>query len=785
MIAPQLRRLSGISRIFAAAVILCGCSEVMAGKLVLKSGYEIPGTPVKVPGMTSDVARANRSLNVPQTPYWMIDDGIRRYFVHRQNVRPGLDGVDQSDDSSRYITFNLTHLRSRLDSIPTWIGTFADKQPWDEYGRCVVSLTTPNGREDIHLGIKRLDPRYLEIQSTSHDWEFGLAPTMVPIETLRTILHGAVNKNRPEDRLGIIRFFLQSGQLAGAREEMQTLKQEFPDYAARADEMQAELLKEYGLQAMEEVKLRQVVGQHRLAYFLAQRMQAEEIDAGTLRDAQLAIEKYDKAAVKGRQALSALKALQAELPDDQMNGVSAIRAAIESELNFDSLPRLEPMLLVLDDDTLTAGERLALGFSGWLLGPADATTNLNEAISLWEARFLLLQLLHPDTDPGDQKLLARSIEELEGVSTAVLAKMIPLLPTPIELEPAEQGRQLSYELAPTPDSDTSVRYTILLPPEYDPLRAYPTIVALRAGGQSIEAMLAVWGGTVERPGPAQRHGYIVIAPDFAPGDPGDYDYGRVSHDIVLRALFDARRRFRIDSDRVFLTGHGVGGDAAFDLGLSHPDLWAGVIPFTGKFQHAAWLERKNCKSLPFYIVAGEKDRDTLQVNDSPLSHRMATGSDLVYCEYKARGFEPYTEEFPRVFDWMARLRRQPTDRDMEQQIVNDFDNRVGWLKWLDPPATLSETVLWGNGHRPPRALLVTGKISAGNETHNAIYVRHPGKRTVVWLSPEFVDYEKRLKVYVNGNNPFNDFAKPSVIDLLEDFRDRGDRERLYWTKLGM
>ena len=43
-------------------------------------------------------------------------------------------------------------------------------------------------------------------------------------------------------------------------------------------------------------------------------------------------------------------------------------------------------------------------------------------------------------------------------------------------------------------------------------------------------------------------------------------------------LRDAMRRFSIDSDRVFLSGHSIGGDAAWDIGLAHPDLWAGVIP---------------------------------------------------------------------------------------------------------------------------------------------------------------------------------------------------------------
>jgi enterochelin esterase-like enzyme len=756
-----------------------------AGKVVLKSGFEIPGSPVSVPGMTGDIARGFRGQNVPISPFWMIDDGIRRYFVHRQNVRPGMEGVDQSDDSSRYVTFDLEHLRSSSDKVPVWIGAFVEVEPWDEYGRCRVTLATPNGSEDIHLAITKVDPRVLSVISTSHTWEFGLSPAMLPLETLRAILRNAIDAGNPDDRLAIIRFFILSEQFSGARAEIDELKTDFPELEVRADELSEQLRDRYGLLAIDAMRQRRAIGQHHLARRLAVAALGEDLNAATLLEAQSFLDEYLAADDRMRLARAALQSLQAELPPEEAAAVAVLRSAVDRELGFDTLPRLEPFLLVVDDDTLTPAEKLALAYSGWLLGPSDARTALPEALSLWDARDKLLQLLHPDADPGDQKLIIREIAELEGVTTESLSSMIPLLPSPVEYERSDQARQIDIQLAPNADSDELVHYSVLLPPEYDPLRAYPAIVALRAEGRTTGDMLSLWGGTPESPGHAQRQGYIVIAPDYASAETGDYDYSARSHDIVQRALFDARQRFHLDSDRVFLSGHGMGGDAAFDIGLSHPDLWAGVIPFTGRFQHAAALEERNALALPFYVVAGEHDRDTLQVNDSPVSGRMQAGSDIVYCDYKARGFESYADELPRLFDWMRLHRREHVDREFEHKIVNAFDNRVGWVKWLDLPPALSQPVLWGGASRPPRAYLVSGKITEGNTTHNVMYVtRHPGKRTAVWLSPEYIDYDKRVKIYVNGTNVFNDFAKPSVPDLLEDFRDRGDREMLYWTKFG-
>jgi hypothetical protein len=66
-------------------------------------------------------------------------------------------------------------------------------------------------------------------------------------------------------------------------------------------------------------------------------------------------------------------------------------------------------------------------------------------------------------------------------------------------------------------------------------------------------------------------------------------------------------------------------------------------------------------------------------------------------------------------------------------------------------------------------------------TQATIYVWHPGARTQVWLSPEVVDFEKRLAISVDSRQEFNDFVRPSPEALLEDFRLRGDRQRLYWA----
>src|SRR4029077_16847246 len=128
-----------------------------------------------------------------------------------------------------------------------------------------------------------------------------------------------------------------------------------------------------------------------------------------------------------------------------------------------------------------------------------------------------------------------------------------------------------------------VRYVVQLPPEYDPLRHYPTVLVLADVGGRPEAEIGFWAGGEreegEPLGQATRHGYITVAVEWMEPHQTEYQYSPQEHFAILGALRDACRRFSIDTDRVFLTGHGAGGNAAWDLALAHPDVWAGCMPF--------------------------------------------------------------------------------------------------------------------------------------------------------------------------------------------------------------
>jgi hypothetical protein len=159
--------------------------------------------------------------------------------------------------------------------------------------------------------------------------------------------------------------------------------------------------------------------------------------------------------------------------------------------------------------------------------------------------------------------------------------------------------------------------------------------------------------------------------------------------------------------------------------------------------------------------------------------------DVTYAEYIGRGYEHNYEEIHHLFDWMDRLERKKQVKKVEATVLRPGDNRFYWIKAEDLPPNVAQAVVITTGKQRPRVTPMTldATISDGNADYTAITINSGAKRHILELSPDLVDYNKRLKVRYRGNQKFNDFPEPSIETMLDDFRERADRQKLVWTQL--
>jgi pimeloyl-ACP methyl ester carboxylesterase len=769
-----VRQIAASARLLAALIALAAGGPIHAGEVTLKNGLILSGNPKRIQALTIERQhpRENETLSLP---FLMIENGYQRLFVPRGQAAR----IDDRDDLSKYETFRLKQHKSGGRQIA---GRVLSTGPFNEYGQRTHTVQTPQRPEDIVVGVTKIGPKYISVTGLRHQWNYGITTSSIPPEQLDLMIRKVTDRKNPDHRFGIARFYLQAGLYEESAKELESIAKDFPELAGRVADARKELEDFEHKLILQELRRRKAAGQHELAHSYALGVPLEKASGSVTHDVRDLLAAYDAARDRMAKTRVMLGELQAQLKDSALlAAVMPLRPMLEEQLSMESLDRLDAFFNLVDDKTLQPAEKLALAYSGALVGSASAVTDLRLAIRLWEADHAILEYLRTDS-PQERRDRLAQLNGLDGITPDLVVKLLQLLPPFVETPEIRPGVPTTLQVAGR-GVETNPSYGVLLPPEYDWHHKYPMIVALHPAEHSSKAELDFWGGSAAKPGRAQAAGYIVITPEYVESSAREYGFSMSSHDVVLRSIIDARKRFNVDSDRVFLTGHGMGGDAAFDIGMSHPDLFAGVIPINGICDHFCKWYWQNAGHTAWYVVTGEFDaRSPFTADITTLTKMMGysagykMGMDVVLVEFMQRGYESYFEETPRIFDWMDPIRRQKAPHEFVMHVLRPSESRFYWLRAQGLPKSVMESnVLAGHGAVSPMRL--EGKITPGN----TIRIISGAKTFTVWLSPELVSYEKPVTIMVKNMRKYSKVPKSSIQDILDDFSARADRQMIFTT----
>ena len=100
--------------------------------------------------------------------------------------------------------------------------------------------------------------------------------------------------------------------------------------------------------------------------------------------------------------------------------------------------------------------------------------------------------------------------------------------------------------------------------------------------------------------------------------------------------------------------------------------------------------------------------------------------------------------------------------------MRPWDNFFWWVEVDDlPPKTQVDPQNW-----PPPGGTRPAETTASVNANNGIHVKTGADRVTIWLSPEVVDFKRRISVTVNSTRPVKlaSDLEPSLSVLLEDVR---------------
>ena len=214
-------------------------------------------------------------------------------------------------------------------------------------------------------------------------------------------------------------------------------------------------------------------------------------------------------------------------------------------------------------------------------------------------------------------------------------------------------------------------YYVALPALYDSTsKSYPLLISIHGTGQqgngNSELPSILFDGvphvvsTGKFPPSVQANGkdysFIMLAPQFT----------RYPANVEIEATINyAKKHYRIDEKRIYLTGLSMGGAVSWDAGATYPSIIAAIVPISGVPKDSGNLKAKSIaqKGLPVWTFHNETDNVTNSLVTIKFVESVNSFTPIVAPKktiFKAEGHDAwsqatnpdYREANMNIYEWM-------------------------------------------------------------------------------------------------------------------------------------
>jgi predicted peptidase len=218
---------------------------------------------------------------------------------------------------------------------------------------------------------------------------------------------------------------------------------------------------------------------------------------------------------------------------------------------------------------------------------------------------------------------------------------------------AEGGKQIATQL--DAQVHVSLKYLVYLPADYDKQDKWPLVLFLHGAGERGDNIDAV---KLHGPPKLIEHGkqfpFIVVSPQCPRGHWWNNEL------VPLSALLDEiTHKYKVDPDRVYLTGLSMGGFGTWALAAYSPDRFAAIVPICGGGEP---LLARALGHMPVWAFHGGKDPVVPVKRSQDLidALKKANGEAklTIYPEAQHDSWSA-TYDNPEVYEWLLKHKRQP------------------------------------------------------------------------------------------------------------------------------
>lgn len=196
-------------------------------------------------------------------------------------------------------------------------------------------------------------------------------------------------------------------------------------------------------------------------------------------------------------------------------------------------------------------------------------------------------------------------------------------------------------------------YLLYLPPDYEQKDSWPLLVFLHGAGERGSDL-----NRVKAHGPAKlvEQGrdfpFVIVSPQCPEGQ-----WWPILGREVLALIDEMLERYKIDPDRVYLTGLSMGGYGTWAIASAWPERFAAIVPICGGGRP---FTAANLKKVPVWAFHGAKDPVVpLSESQQMVEAVNRAGGKAKLTVYPDAEHDSWTQTYdnPELYQWLLSHRR--------------------------------------------------------------------------------------------------------------------------------
>lgn len=377
-------------------------------------------------------------------------------------------------------------------------------------------------------------------------------------------------------------------------------------------------------------------------------------------------------------------------------------------------------------------------------------------------------------------------------------------------------KEVNYSIKFKVTDSLNTSYFVSLPANYNPKRSYPVLFFLHGAVQNnslVEYQSPSWvldGWNRFYTKYATLNNVIMVYPK------GSKKYNWMGPDdgffMIPAMLKEIKQSINVDDNKVFITGHSNGATGSFSYLMKQQSPFAGFYGFnTQPKVRTGGTFVKNIANRSYFNVSTNEDyyfppdaNDSLNV--------IMTDLKADYQDHRYIGWPHWFPQFdeseplyPMIFRDIAGRNRNPFQLNIYWESDDIKYGKADWIQinqldTLAKPANWHQTINFNIykllSYNKQNSLITTdtlvkafnfprkSSVVKGYYKNNEFHLETSAVKSIsVFLSPEMIDMNKPVVVYVNGIKKATHKAVYDKNFIIANFRETYDRKAIWVDKI--